>query len=107
MPAAVNSPRRAAFIAAIVFAFGTSGSNGKAFYAAIRFTKASDRVNPIAASTAAASAFVVSSMRARITEFSFMATQKYDLSYNVAQSVLFVKCILDSMRVMRSKFRIG
>src|SRR6266481_8125208 len=76
-PAARRSPaRRAAFIASMVSSLGTSGSNGSAFSLAILIIirrKASDTVRPIAASTAAASFLMRSSMRARTTEFAVTA----------------------------------
>ena len=67
----VNSPRRAAFIAATVSALGLSGSKGRAFSAATRTSsrrKASDTVRPILFSAAEASLLVRSSIRARTTE---------------------------------------
>ena len=62
-----RAPEAAARIAAIVSAFGTSGSKGRARSAAIRviiMRKASDAVSPIAPSTAEASALMRSLMRA-------------------------------------------
>src|SRR5208337_681258 len=72
-PAVASSPRRAAFIAATVLAFGIRGSNGSALSVAIRtiiMRKASDTVRPIAPSTAAASSLIRSLIRARTMEFS-------------------------------------
>jgi len=63
-------------MASMVSAFGTSGSKGSALSAAMRIIisrKASDTVRPMAASTAAASFFTRSSMRARTTAFFVMA----------------------------------
>src|SRR5580700_6704257 len=71
----------------MVSSLGTSGSNCNAFCLAILTIirrKASDTVRPIAFSTAAASFFVRSSMRARTTELAVMATS-FLLGHNVAQ----------------------
>src|ERR1700753_2231364 len=71
----------------MVSALGTSGSKGKAFSAAMRFNnsrKASDNERPIVARTAAASALVASSIRARTTVFSVMVQFSF-LGYIVAQ----------------------
>jgi hypothetical protein len=59
-------PARDSLMAATVAAFGINGSNGKACSRATRVSirrTASDTVSPIAASTAAASALMVASMR--------------------------------------------
>lgn len=79
------SPRIDSSIAAMVLALGISGSKGMALSWATRIMskrKASETVRPIVAKTAAASALVFASIRARTTSFAGMGVL---LSYNVAQ----------------------
>ncbi len=89
LPGLTSSPRRAAFIAAMVSALGFRGSNGRDFSATTRTSsrrKASDTVSPIFFRAAAASFFVRGSMRARTTELSGTALN-FRLSYTAAQAL--------------------
>ena len=72
--------RRASRMALMVMAFGAIGSKGKACSRATRVSimrSASETVKPIAAKTTMASSLMLSSIRARTTEFADMVTPSF------------------------------
>ncbi len=74
----MRAPRRAAFMASIVSALGTRGSEGKALSLAIRIiikAKASDPARPMLARTAAASSLTRPSIRARTARVHLLGLQ--------------------------------